>query len=228
MTAPLVMDLVSARQMISGCGVEFANWQVVLSADAAVSAAAGLDGPVALKSAAPDVVHKSDSGCVVLGVAGDEVVERAYAEVTARAAAAGSVTPERVLVETMTPGLAEVIIGLKRDETFGAVVLVGLGGIFTEVLEDFVLRLCPVTEPEALGMFKELRGFSVLAGARGKPRCDLDALARVAVSISWLGNDRDDILELDLNPVMAMEQGALAVDARVVLNGREKHGAHQA
>ena len=228
MTAPLVMDLVLARQMISGCGVQFAHWQVVSSAEAALSAAAGLDGPVALKSAAPDVVHKSDSGCVVLGVAGDEAVEKAYAEVTARAAAAGSATPERVLVEPMIPGLAEIIIGLKRDETFGAVVLVGLGGIFTEVLEDFVLRLCPVTEPEALGMFKELRGFSVLAGARGKPHCDLDALARVAVSISRLGNDRDDILELDLNPVMAMEQGALAVDVRVVLNGRGKYGAHQA
>ena len=90
MTAPLVMDLVLARQMISGCGVEFANWQVVSSAKAAVSAAAGLDGPVALKSAAPDVVHKSDSGCVVLGVAGDEAVEKAYAEVTTRAAACPS------------------------------------------------------------------------------------------------------------------------------------------
>ena len=155
-------------------------------------------------------------------------VEKAYAEVTTRAAAAGSTTPERVLVETMTPGLAEVIIGLKRDKTFGAVVLVGLGGIFTEVLEDFVLRLCPVTESEALDMLRELRGFPILAGVRSKVCCDLDALTRLVVSISWLGNDRDDILELDLNPVMAMEQGALAVDARVVLNERREHGAYQA
>ena len=222
------MDLISARQMISDCGVEFADWEVASSAGAAVSAAAGLGEPVAIKSAAVDVIHKSDSGCVVLGVAGGEAVEKAYAEVTARAAAAGSTTPERVLVETMTPGLAEVIIGLKRDKTFGAVVLVGLGGIFTEVLEDFVLRLCPVTEPEALDMLRELRGFPILAGVRSKVCCDLDALTRLVVSISWLGNDRDDILELDLNPVMAMEQGALAVDARVVLNGRREHGAYQA
>ena len=222
------MDLISARQMISDCGVEFADWEVASSAGAAVSAAAGLGEPVAIKSAAVDVIHKSDSGCVVLGVAGGEAVEKAYAEVTARAAAAGSTTPERVLVETMTPGLAEVIIGLKRDKTFGAVILVGLGGIFTEVLEDFVLRLCPVTEPEALDMLRELRGFPILAGVRSKVCCDLDALTRLVVSISWLGNDRDDILELDLNPVMAMEQGALAVDARVVLNGRREHGAYQA
>jgi len=105
---------------------------------------------------------------------------------------------------------------------------VGLGGIFTEVLEDFVLRLCPVTEPEALDMLRELRGFPILAGVRSKVCCDLDALTRLVVSISWLGNDRDDILELDLNPVMAMEQGALAVDARVVLNERREHGAYQA
>jgi acetyl-CoA synthetase (ADP-forming) len=222
------MDLISARQMISDCGAEFADWEVASSAAAAVSAAAGLGGPVAIKSAASDVIHKSDSGCVVLGVAGGEAVEKAYAEVTTRAAAAGSTTPERVLVETMTPGLAEVIIGLKRDKTFGAVVLVGLGGIFTEVLEDFVLRLCPVTEPEALDMLRELRGFPILAGVRSKVCCDLDALTRLVVSISWLGNDRDDILELDLNPVMAMEQGALAVDARVVLNERREHGAYQA
>ena len=222
------MDLISARQMISDCGAEFADWEVASSAAAAVSAAAGLGGPVAIKSAALDVIHKSDSGCVVLGVAGGEAVEKAYAEVTTRAAAAGSTTPERVLVETMTPGLAEVIIGLKRDKTFGAVVLVGLGGIFTEVLEDFVLRLCPVTEPEALDMLRELRGFPILAGVRSKVCCDLDALTRLVVSISWLGNDRDDILELDLNPVMAMERGALAVDARVVLNERREHGAYQA
>jgi hypothetical protein len=222
------MDLISARQMISDCGAEFADWEVASSAAAAVSAAAGLGGPVAIKSAASDVIHKSDSGCVVLGVAGGEAVEKAYAEVTTRAAAAGSTTPERVLVETMTPGLAEVIIGLKRDKTFGAVVLVGLGGIFTEVLEDFVLRLCPVTESEALDMLRELRGFPILAGVRSKVCCDLDALTRLVVSISWLGNDRDDILELDLNPVMAMEQGALAVDARVVLNERREHGAYQA
>lgn len=228
MTTPQIMDLISARQMISDCGAEFADWEVASSAAAAVSAAAGLGGPVAIKSAASDVIHKSDSGCVVLGVAGGEAVEKAYAEVTTRAAAAGSTTPERVLVETMTPGLAEVIIGLKRDKTFGAIVLVGMGGIFTEVLEDFVLRLCPVTEPEALDMFRELRGFPILAGVRSKVCCDLDALTRLVVSISWLGNDRDDILELDLNPVMAMEQGALAVDARVVLNGRREHGAYQA
>ena len=214
--------------MISDCGAEFADWEVASSAAAAVSAAAGLGGPVAIKSAASDVIHKSDSGCVVLGVAGGEAVEKAYAEVTTRAAAAGSTTPERVLVETMTPGLAEVIIGLKRDKTFGAVVLVGLGGIFTEVLEDFVLRLCPVTESEALDMLRELRGFPILAGVRSKVCCDLDALTRLVVSISWLGNDRDDILELDLNPVMAMERGALAVDARVVLNERREHGAYQA
>ncbi len=228
MSTPRIMDLISARQMISDCGAEFADWKVASSAGTAVSAAAGLGGPVAIKSAASDVIHKSDSGCVVLGVAGGKAVEKAYAEVTTRAAAAGSTTPERVLVETMTPGLAEVIIGLKRDKTFGAVILVGLGGIFTEVLEDFVLRLCPVTEPEALDMLRELRGFPILAGVRGKVCCDLDALTRLVVSISWLGNDRDDILELDLNPVMAMERGALAVDARVVLNERREHGAYQA
>ncbi|GIT53075.1 MAG: hypothetical protein Ct9H300mP16_02350 [Pseudomonadota bacterium] len=127
-----------------------------------------MPGASGIEISGSGVVHKSDSGCVVLGVAGDDAVEKAYTEITARAAAAGSGTPERVLVETMAPGLAEVIIGLKRDPTFGAVVLVGLGGIFTEALKDFVLRLCPVTEPEALGMFKELQGFPFLAGARGK------------------------------------------------------------
>ena len=228
MSTARVMDPVSARRLISDCGVIFADWRVVESSEAAVNVAAGCQGPVALKSAAADVVHKSDSGCVVLGVAGDDAVAKAYTEITARAAAAGSETPERVLVETMASGLAEVIIGLKRDQTFGAVVLVGLGGIFTEALKDFVLRLCPVTEPEALGMFKELQGFPFLAGARGKPPCDLDALAQLAAAISRLGHERDDVLELDLNPVMAMAQGAVAVDARIVLNGREKHGTHQA
>ena len=90
------MDPVSARRLISDCGVIFADWRVVESSEAAVNVAAGCQGPVALKSAAADVVHKSDSGCVVLGVAGDDAVEKAYTEITARAAAAGSETPAPV------------------------------------------------------------------------------------------------------------------------------------
>ncbi len=206
-----------ARTLVAGAGIPFAPWRAADSVEAACAAPAEIGWPVALKTAALDVAHKSDVGCVALDL-GDEVALRAaYARVTANAAAKGSTTPDAVLVERMTEGLAEIALGVKRSETFGPVLMLGLGGIWVELLQDTVLRLCPITEGEAQEMLTGLRGAALLTGGRGRPPCDLDAIAESAASLSRLAMDRPDILELDLNPVLALESGALAVDARVVL-----------
>lgn len=211
-----LLDAARARQLLGAAGVRFAPWEVVDDRAAAQAAAQRIGAAVALKSAAADVVHKSDLGCVALGLQGDAAVGAAYDRIVANAARAGSTTPGRVLVERMTEGITEVLIGVKQDVVFGSMLLVGLGGIWVEVLGDVAMRLCPVGESEALAMLGELRGKALLDGGRGRPVADVAALAAMASSVSQFAARTPGLLELDLNPVMALREGALAVDARIV------------
>ena len=212
-----LLDGAQARQLLAAAGVQFAPWEVTDDRAAALAAAQRIGAAVALKSAAADVVHKSDLGCVALGLEGDAAVGAAYDRIVANAVGAGSATPGTVLVERMTAGITEVLIGVKQDEMFGPMLLVGLGGIWVEVLGDVAMRLCPVSESEAHAMFGELRGAALLTGGRGRPAADVAALAAMASCVSHFAARTPGLLELDLNPVMAMGAGALAVDARIVL-----------
>lgn len=208
-----------ARHIVESAEVRLAPWGLAVDENGAVQIAERVGFPVAIKTAAADVTHKSDAGCVRLNINSPEEVRTAYSLVASKAEAAGSATSERVVVERMTRGTAEVAVGLKRSPSFGASVLIGLGGIWVEVLNDFAVRLCPVSHDDALGMIRELKGYPVLRGDRGQSTGDIEALAELVVAVSSLGHRRPDILELDLNPVMLLEagKGALAVDARVVL-----------
>lgn len=205
-----------ARRLLADSGVPFAPWVVVDRAQDAAAFGDGVAGPFAVKSAAPDVIHKSDVGCVVLNVDASGVAE-AFAHVADNARAAGSGQADMVLVEQMTQPLAELVIGLKRDPTFGPVVVAGMGGVFVEVFADIALRLCPVTPDVALTMLRGLAGFGLLDGARGRPRADLDALVNLIATVSALPKRHPDITELDLNPVMALTDGAIAADARIIM-----------
>jgi len=133
---------------------------------------------------------------------------------------ARSVDPAaQVTVEAMAAQGTEVIVGAKRDPQFGPTVLFGLGGIFVEVFKDVSLRVAPVDGAMALDMIKEIKGYPILKGARGKKGVDIDALADIIVKTSGLMMAEGDVLELDMNPVMAYEKGAIAVDARALLKG---------
>lgn len=225
--SPLMLDGGQARRLVGHYGIRFAPWQVVADSEQAAAAAERMGYPVVLKSAAPDVVHKSDAGCVRTDIADLAALRIAYSQIVANARSAGSATPALVLVERMTKGAAEIAVGLKRSPTFGPTVLVGMGGIWVELMQDFALRISPVDAAEARAMIMELRGYPLLAGFRGRKPCDVDALAQVVAAVSRLGAERDDVAELDLNPVMVMEngRGAVAVDARVVLSGASPAGA---
>lgn len=211
-----------ARALLERAGVPFALWRLVASREAAQAAARSLGGPLALKTAAVDVVHKSDIGCVVLNVQGEQAAGLAYEQIVARALQAGSVHAQQVVVEAMVgDGIAEVLIGIARDPSFGPVLVLGLGGVWVEVLRDVARRLCPVTPDEALGMLRSLQGISMLTGARGRAPADLAALARIASGVSALAMADARIDQIDLNPVMALRQGACAVDVRIMLGDPE-------
>ena len=214
---PRLLEGADARRVLADAGVAFAAWEVTQDRAGAIDAAQRLGGAVALKSAAADIVHKSDLGCVALGLADAQAVGDAYDRILANAARAGSATPERMLVEPMTSAIAEVLIGVQQDPVFGPMLLLGLGGIWVELLNDVSMRLCPVSPSEAHAMIGELRGLPLLTGGRGRAAADVAALAAMASCVSHFAVRTPGLLELDLNPVMALAQGAIAVDARIVM-----------
>jgi acetate---CoA ligase (ADP-forming) len=185
--------------------------------DAAVEAARPLGGhAIALKLDAADLPHKTDLGLVKLGLVGDEAVRAAGAELLAIGRRHG-LDIRGLLVEPMADPGVEIILGMQRDPSFGPAVVVGLGGILTEILDDAAIRLAPVPHGEALMMLDELRASRVLDGVRGRPRADRHAIADMIVALSRLGIERPDILEVDINPVIASPDGVVAVDALVIL-----------
>ena len=206
--------------LLGAAGIPVVAARAAADTDAAVAAAAAIGGSVALKLDALGLAHKSDVGAVRLNLAGDAAVREAAGEllaIGAMLAAAGTVAIRGLLVEPMAPPGLELIAGVNRDPQFGPIVLVGIGGILAEVLDDVSLRLAPVSESEVLSMLADLRGAKLLDVTRGRPAIDREAVASILVALGALAVARPDIQAIDLNPVIAGPGGAIAVDALVVL-----------
>lgn len=186
-------------------------------------AAAGqaLGYPLVMKLVSPDVSHKTDVGGVRLGITSEVQLHEEYHELirNVRERAPGSKV-NGVLIQQMVSGGRETIVGISRDPSFGSLVMFGLGGIFVEALQDVIFRMTPIDDAQALEMIKGIQGARVLGGMRGAPPVDHSALAAAIRRIAQLGADFPQILELDVNPLLAMERGAVAVDARVLLRAR--------
>jgi acyl-CoA synthetase (NDP forming) len=201
----------AARSLFSDAGVDFPAAATVTDAVGLESALQRLGFPVVLK--ATGRVHKSEHGGVVVGLGDRDAVRSAYDDLIAR------LGPPAVSVETMvdvSTGV-ELIVGAVRDPRFGPVVTVGLGGIFTEVLGDTASAIAPISADAARELLLSLRGAPLLLGARGRRPADLDAVAEVVARVSVLAAAHPELVELELNPLLAGPAGALALDARVVL-----------
>lgn len=202
-----------ARRLFAGSGIAFPPSMSVVDRDALEAAfdAPGMTFPLVLKASGR--LHKSESGGVVLGLRDREQTRDAYDDLVAR------LDPAAVSVETMVDAAAgvELIVGSVRDQRFGPVVMVGLGGVFTEVLGDTACAIAPISAATARGLLASLRGAPLLFGARGRLPVDLDALAEVVSRVSYVAAAHPEIVELELNPVLARDDGVLALDARVVL-----------
>jgi acyl-CoA synthetase (NDP forming) len=205
-------DYGTVRDMLTRAGVPF-------PAAATVTDEAGLRcvlpdmltlGPVVLK--ALGLLHKSDAGGVVLDLRDETQTVAAYRDLVAR------LSPPGVSVEQQADRSAgvELIVGCRRDPCFGPVLMVGLGGVFTEVLDDVAVALAPVSAATAAELLLSLRGAPLLTGARGRPPVDLDALATLASRLSSVAAGHPELSELEINPVLATPQGVLGLDARAV------------
>jgi acetyl-CoA synthetase (ADP-forming) len=178
--------------------------------------------PVVLKIASPDIVHKSDSGGVKLGLKSVSEIRMAYREIMdAIKKQNPCAVIEGVTVQKMAKSGIEVIVGASKDPQFGPVLMFGLGGVFVEVLKDVSFRIIPISRKDAREMIEEIKGYPLLQGYRGKKPADLPALIEILFKISRLMEENPEIKELDLNPVIAYEKGSLAVDARIILEKEE-------
>jgi acyl-CoA synthetase (NDP forming) len=198
----------AAADLLRAFGVEVAPQALCVGEEDAAAAATRLGYPVVAKVVSERLAHKTEAGGVRLGLADEAAVRAAVRNLLALDAGA------RVLLQAHCSG-TEVIVGGFRDPQAGPVVMAGLGGVFVEVLADVVFRLAPIDEEEAAEALGSLRGYPVLAGARGRPRVDLGALSTTLAGVSRLLVALPEIAELDLNPVMATPEGATAVDVRI-------------
>ena len=219
-----VLTEVQAKALLAAYGVkrvpEFLATGEDDASDAAMRIASGTGGPVALKVQSPDIVHKTEAGAVLLGLAGDAAVREGYRQVLARAKAAHpNAKIDGVLVQAMAKRGQEMILGVTRDAVFGPMLMVGLGGIHVEVLKDVAFAPVPLAVDDALALIGELRGAALLDGVRGARPADKAALAELMVALSRFAADHADrIEEIDLNPVIvhAEGEGLSVVDALIV------------
>jgi len=221
----LVMDRIPCNEFeaaaeLARAGIPVTESRLATTATEAAAAATALGLPAAVKIVSPDIGHKSDVGGVALGLETADAAAGAFDDIMARVgAAAPQARIEGVLVSPMAADGVDMILGVNRDPVFGPMVMVGLGGIFAEALKDVSFRLAPIDAAEALAMVGELKGDAVLAGARGRPPCDLPALSRALARLSqFAAANADRIESIDINPlrVFAEGLGVLALDALIV------------
>lgn len=212
-----VINEMEAKALLDSAGIPVAAERLAKTADEAVAAAARLGYPVVLKIASADILHKTEIGGVKLNLAEADAVRAAFTDIMDRAK---KEKPKAILdgclVAPMITGGAETILGVVDDASFGPVVMFGLGGIFAEVLKDVTFRVAPFGLDEARAMIREVKGFPLLDGARGKPKLDQETLAQALAALSvYAASNAGRFQSIDVNPFIVRESGAVAVDALI-------------
>ena len=203
-----------SKRLLAAYGVPVTRERLVRDAKEARAVADKLGYPVVLKGCAPDLLHKTEAGLVMVGLGSGKDVADGFATLQTRAGAGFS---GGFLVQEMIKGDRELMIGMTRDEQFGPSVLFGLGGIFTEVLEDVSFRLAPLKLSDAREMMKEIRAAKILDSVRGMARVDRARLARAIMAVGNAAADNPDIAEIDINPLIVSGSRPVAVDGLVIL-----------
>ena len=206
------------RRVLNAFGLPLLPTMIARTADDAVGLASALGYPVVAKLQSSRILHKTEAGAVLVGLASERAVRAAFRELSELAAAAGVTSREEgVVIQPMISGGVETIIGITDDRLFGPLVAFGLGGIHVEVLKDVHFRVAPLTDRDADELLHEVRGYKLLEGYRGHPPADIEALRDILLRIARLAEEVPEIAELDLNPVIALPpgHGCRIVDARI-------------
>jgi acyl-CoA synthetase (NDP forming) len=213
-----VLTEIESKEVVKQAGISIIDTKLATSKEEASSISREFGFPVVLKIASPDIVHKSDAGGVKLGLKTAKQVGKAYDDIIEiirqkypQARIHG------VSVQRMARPGVEVIIGMSKDAQFGPVLMFGLGGILVEVLKDVSFRIVPLARRDAAEMLREIKGYPLLEGYRGREAVDISYLEELLIKVSNFVERNPEVKELDLNPIFAYSDGAIAVDARVIL-----------
>ena len=213
-----VLTEIEAKQVFREIGINTIETRLAVSQKEAVAISGDIGFPVALKIASPDITHKSDAGGVKTGLKNKLEVKNAYKEIMASIRQKyASAKIDGVSVQSMARPGTEIIIGMFKDAQFGPVIMFGLGGVFVEVLKDVAFRVIPIVRRDAAEMITEIKGYSLLQGYRGQEPANTAILEDMLLKVSDFVEQTPEIKEIDLNPVFAYKDGAIAVDARIVL-----------
>ena len=214
-----ILTEIEAKQVLEQAGVPVSPARLAKTRDEAMQVAAQLGFPIVLKIVSPQITHKSDVGGVALNLTSADEVGAAFERVVASAKQhVPDATIEGVAVQRMEKPGTEVIVGMTTDAQFGPVMMFGLGGVMVEILKDVAFRVVPINERDARQMIHEIKGFPLLEGYRGSDPADIEKLQALLMKVSSFIEQHPEIAELDLNPVFAYKDGAIAVDARIVLS----------
>lgn len=209
---------IESKELIGKEGIPVVQAKLARNKEEVVGISNELGYPVALKIISPDIIHKSDAGGVRLDLRDSAEVEEAFKEMidSAKNQHPGADIQGISVQKMVSPGV-EVIIGMTKDPQFGPVMMFGLGGVLVEILEDVSFRIIPLTKRDASEMIREIKGYPLLEGYRGQAPSDISCLEDLLVTVSKFIEKHPEVKELDLNPVFAYRNGAMVVDARIVL-----------
>lgn len=201
-------------------------YALVTSAEDAVKQAERIGFPLVMKVVSPQILHKTDVGGVKVGLDNTDDVKATFEDMYGRLSNKKDVTVNGILLEKMVPKGLELIVGIQNDPQFGPVIMVGLGGIMTEIMKDVAFRMLPITASDAKSMLDELRGSALLKGFRGAKPIDVNAVAQMLVQIGKLGIDHADYINsIDFNPVVVYPKSHYVVDAKIILNDEVRKGS---
>jgi acyl-CoA synthetase (NDP forming) len=214
-----VLTEIEAKQILGEAGINCTRTVLAATKEEAVSLSEEIGYPVVLKISSVDITHKSDSGGVKVNLNSREEVEKAYDDImTSCRAYAPDANIEGVAVQGMAKMGTEIIMGMINDGSFGPVVMFGLGGVLVEVLKDVSFRIVTIDKNDAIDMTTEIQGRKLLEGYRGQEPADVECLRDILVKLSDFVNATPGIEEIDMNPVFAYKDGAVVVDARIILS----------
>ncbi|HXW02300.1 MAG TPA: acetate--CoA ligase family protein, partial [Candidatus Nitrosotenuis sp.] len=216
----------ASKSILKSYGVKVPPYALVTSPKEAVKAAKRIGYPLVMKIVSPQILHKTDVGGVKVGIDNDKDVKKTFNDMYKRLSKKKGVEVKGVLLEKMVPKGVELIVGLQVDPQFGPVIMVGLGGVMTEVFKDVAFRMLPITTADAKSMLDELKGSKILKGFRGSKPIDMDMLAKALVQIGKLGVDNAEYVNsIDFNPVVVYPKSYYVVDAKIILGNQVNKGA---
>jgi succinyl-CoA synthetase beta subunit len=208
-----------SKKMLAENGIPVTDEILVQSRDQAITAANRIRFPVVLKACSPELMHKSEAGCVELSLTSDDDVAQAYDQILSSVSGSISGDLEGVLVAEMISGTRELVLGLTREPQFGPCVMLGLGGVMTEIFKDMVFRVAPFDQVEAEDMINELKYRAMLNEFRGESPADMKTICQCLMALGKIGLENPDISEIDINPLKIDQTGRVkAVDALVIFS----------